>query len=543
MTVLVAKDLRLASGALRPLAVVVVGILLGTFGLSFLPAKTLPLTSDISAVEMARYVGGLVMLLAPVLAAWTTVSILSGDRLHRAAALAAMLPVSRAQRRSAAAVAMVAAAALVLGPSLALQRSLPGPVAALTVLWWLAGVVAGHHAARWAERPRGAAGRPFGPLATTLVAALSVAAVVVTCLVAAHLAALVECSRFAANGMSQFLSEWSVQRFQESGRIEGAIAGLCAATAAGLVLAAWPRRNGRALSILVVSIAVALTAMAGGAAGASWSIGHHGEYRVAARLREMQRSIQASTDDQLLFTLNSLLDTSWHPNPGVQESAWNQVGSAEGMVLREAAQRVLTADTATLERELAGSADGATSSAAAGNRLLATLLALATDPEQWAPQAWGNARCRFVQNSFLNRWDRVAMEVALRIAGQDRDRPAELRFDGEWVLQLLIVEEEEGIEQGWRAFNRLFATVPPEDRPQRLAEELASRAARGHRDAERLQALAAALRSFAVPDRPTFPKPPATPPALDAGEDTDDPNLPRPSAVDRRPEGQWRATR
>src|SRR5262245_15359823 len=123
MTTLVLKDLRLALDALRPWALVVVGLAVGMLILRALPQSLDPWgLHHVSVPELFGYVAFFAGVTGVGISTWSSSAVVQGDRRHGANALAATLPsTSRARVQSKLFAVLVAAltpAFVVLGLAL-----------------------------------------------------------------------------------------------------------------------------------------------------------------------------------------------------------------------------------------------------------------------------------------------------------------------------------------------------------------------------------------------------------------------------------------
>lgn len=115
MRTLVAKDFRLAADALRPLAAIIAGLVVIIIGLGFVPASLAPsILREFDLALAFQFVALTTLGLSGLIAAWVTASVVLGDRLHRAGAFEASVPVSNAGRWTSKAIAIAASCAIIV---------------------------------------------------------------------------------------------------------------------------------------------------------------------------------------------------------------------------------------------------------------------------------------------------------------------------------------------------------------------------------------------------------------------------------------------
>lgn len=474
MIALVCKDLRLAGDALRPIAVVVVGILLGSALLSLLPPKTLPVEVGFSAMEVASMLAQLVLFIAPIPAAWTTLAILHGDRDHQAACLSATLPIPSRWRRAGVAAAMCTSYACILLVAWGLATwpaAVETRLALLGVatLWWMLGVAA-------ALVSSSAFANTFAGAAAAVIVAVLLAAVsfgggfVGVQMVGGGVANGIDPYPALNGDLAGHMEVWQLAGVTRSATTTGALVGLGVAAAAMVTAAAIRSiRRGRRLArgsrlrwAVVVGVSGVVTSMGASVAGAG---AFHFDARVQAVHAHWRiaREIGALSDTELLTRLEAAaggyLDWTWAARQP----------DALGMCFREGTRRLATMSEAEWP----------------DNELARGWVALATDARTWA------SRAEF-RTALLYRSGPIAVDLAVTFAeGTLRHDPA--AFERACLPLLMhLFWEERGIDQGSEWYNRL---VEQPSRQDLVAAEFARFAGAGHRHAARLNELGFALRA------------------------------------------------
>lgn len=465
MIALIAKDLRVAFLSLRPIAVVVAGILLGTLVIGLLPSSSIDFPPRLSVLEVARGVGVILLVAGALPAAWTSSSILLGDRVHRADALAATLPISRRWRGVAWGVAMLACYLAVVVLSWGVQESRPLVALGLATISWALGVGAASISTRWTR----------GPLKATLGAALVVALVLGVALASGILGGAIVVRSIDEDGLA-FLERGTLPNLLEVARFGGVIVG-CIAAAAAMALGGWgPLLLGRRAMgpSLTLGIMLAITALTSTAVAVrSMFASHH--VRIALSLREMERSLPTVLDRGLVQTLESLFEL----HPDNQDIQRRDPRSYFRMATEEVVRRLQSPDAADPSR-----AD-----------FVQACFAMANDATRWRERHWlrqGMIWRPGVDTQTIG-WSLAFAETASTLNRQF------LEAEATCLLHRLL-EEELGASAGRAEFNALSLTTP---RSVMIADQFDRIAASGHRDAKRLRALAAALRDERAPTEST----------------------------------------
>ncbi len=474
MRTLVAKDFRLAADALRPLAAIIAGLVVIIIGLGFVPASLAPsILREFDLALAFQFVALTTLGLSGLIAAWVTASVLLGDRLHRAGAFEASVPVSWSARQVSKGIAIAGGwgAVVLVGATTALvsHRSRPGstPSPALPGNWLeLVGYIVLTSA-----------------IGITLAVGVSravrrvetvVALVVGIAIVAAFLGAVVGWgtgsmslrSLVAANDEFSayfLLDETAVRSVLASARSFGLMA--ASATVAAVVGLARgrlaPRSRGKAMALATVAIAAAL---ASGAWGGWFAAARHISVMHAREEEEQLHRIHAMTDGELAASAAEYV--AQRLTPAAESALPPALVGEYAFRMNEIARRLSRLSDEAFDR----------------SSLAKAMLDLARSGERGSE----------VARNALWRLGERGLALAIEFSTQpNRDA---LQW-GRYAVSGLLTDEAErrAFELEWRGKGQdTFAVL--------LAEQLEAAADRGHPLAKELRAAAANLRSQAAKD-------------------------------------------
>ena len=468
MLQLVTKDLRLATDALRPLLVVIGGLLLGVAVLSLVPAATRPWGGgDIDLAFTVRSVGVLLLGFGAIFGAWTTAVILLGDRRHRAGALSATIPLGAGKRWLSRVVAFLACYAIVIGGSSAVQEPKPLVALGFGTLSWLFGTAM---ALVW--MPAFGQGRATRVSAIVALSTVSVAILLVADVAAAVLGFEWIVAPLRAKG-EQFILPFELG-WEREPVVFGAV--LVAALATSLTLMGLRMLGGRRLNRVGNALkAIGVAALLGSltATGmATWSAGHDSNIRVANQLVEFAEDVPGLPDRSLVATLDTMANLPSH--------RWyielQDPRSLGGMVLREVFRRMEAID-------FSPGTDGYLQSE------------LAVRFVKRARQPGNEGSVGSLRTYLANRSADFAAEFSL-LHPLERTPPVTIDRGHAMTLLFRLLVEEHGETNGVREFDRWSRAHGADSSRynEAMATELERFAQRGHRLSPQLTKIAAGLR-------------------------------------------------
>ncbi len=315
MTSLVAKDLRISLDAVLPLAMVIAGLLLVALLATLVPNGAGPaFLSGVTFRVAVQYFSALLLAGSFVVAAWVTASVLLGDASHRAAALAASMPVGARTRSVSKLTAIVLSVGGVLGLAwVAHQRTSEAGapiffVSRTTVSagYWISTAFAGAALAGITARLCGAVWRT---VATTLASATVIGVVALLGAWGGYAWAL---APLAGNALRESyplpLNPWEISAAWTVAVASGLTGGFCISTVV-VVLLHWCIRRRTWRVVAGIGLCASLGAAVGGSSAAF--VGVRGDRAIAEAVDDAKhiQSFAAMSDADLLGSVAIYLES------------------------------------------------------------------------------------------------------------------------------------------------------------------------------------------------------------------------------------------